>query len=228
MSDLQQRTRSLAGFPLYVLLTLAAMAASQFLCYYLTRLFIPHMTLHILTGPLDARIPFSPPWVTVYFLSFPFWIGTALWILLESKTHAYRIGTAYVLAMLFSAVIFLIYPGTLERPEIIGGGFFNEWMRLLYQIDSPTNLCPSLHVLITYFCWRGTLNCEKIPVWYKVFSFVFCIGVCCSVLLVKQHALIDVPGGIIVGELALQCARLFRLERIPFGIERHFCKPANI
>ena len=76
---------TLGRIPAYTLVVLIVMAAAQLLCYYLTRLALPRLTLHILTGPLDARIPFSPPWVTVYFLSFPFWICTALWFLRESR-----------------------------------------------------------------------------------------------------------------------------------------------
>lgn len=221
MSDNPQQTGSRARIPLYAPCALCVMIAAQLMCYYLTRLVLPRLTPHILTGPLDARIPFSPPWVTIYFLSYPFWIGSAFWILLESRSKAYRVCSAYVLAMLLSAGIFLIFPGTMERPEITGRGIFDAWMRLLYQADSPTNLCPSLHVLITYFCWRGMMGCRKIPGWYKASSFVFFLCVCCSVLFIKQHALIDVPGGVLVGEFALQAARLGRLERVPFRIEHH-------
>ena len=92
-------------------------------------------------------------------------------------------------------------------------------MRFLYWIDSPTNLCPSLHVMISYFCWRGTFGCRKIPGWYKAFNFIFLLLVCCSILFVKQHALIDIPAAFVIGELALQLGRLLRLERIPFRIE---------
>ncbi len=213
-----------ARVPRYAVLCLAAATAAQLLCYYATRLALPYLTLHVLTGPLDARIPFSPPWVVVYFLSFPFWIGTGLWVLLEGRARAYRFTAAYILAMLLSAAVFLLWPGTMERPAITGGGFFDHWMRFVYRVDSATNLCPSLHVLITWLCWRGTLGCKKIPAWYKAAAFVFMLCVCCSVLLVKQHALIDVPGGILFGELAWQCARRFRAERVLFALERRFRK----
>ena len=222
MQKKQPRSENLFRIPYYVLWIGALMVLSQLVCYYLTRLLLPGRTLHILTIPLDARIPLSPPWITVYFLSFPFWIGTGLWILLESRPHAYRMGMAYALAMLLSAAVFLIWPGTMERPEVTGTGFFDRLMILLYRIDSPTNLCPSLHVLATYFCWRGEMGCRKIPGWYKAFSFLFLLAVCASILLVKQHALIDIPAGILIGEAGLQCARLCRLERFPYAVERYF------
>ena len=216
--------RTSHGIPLRGLLCFMAMAASQLLCYYLPRLFLPHMAPHIMTVPLDAHIPLSPPWVAVYCLSFPFWICSGLWIVSQEKRTAYRMTSAYVAAMLLSAAVFLIWPGTMERPAISGHDFFSEWLRLIYRLDAPTNLFPSLHVLITYFCWRGTMYCGGIPRWYRVFSFVFFLLVSCSVLLVKQHALIDVPAGILIGELSLQLARVLRLERIPFAVDHHFHK----
>jgi hypothetical protein len=61
------------------------MLGAQLAGYYLTRPLLPYLTPRILTGPLDARIPFCPPWITVYYLSYVFWIGTGLWILLEDR-----------------------------------------------------------------------------------------------------------------------------------------------
>ena len=209
-------------FPPYVWICLAAMVAMQLLVYNGTRIFLAHMTLHDLTGPLDHRIPFVPQWVIVYFLSFPSWLISAVWILSESRDHGYRFAAAYVLALLLSCAVFLAYPGTLERPEITGTDFFSLWMRFLYWIDSPSNLCPSLHVMISYYCWRGTWGCRRIPAWYKWFNFVFWLLVCCCILFVKQHALVDIPAAIVIGELGLQLARLLRLERIPYTLERSY------
>ena len=213
-----------ARIPLYGLICIAVITAALALCYWATHLFLPGLPTHVMTCPLDARIPFSPPWVAVYFLSFPFWLQGGLHITCQEKPRAYRFTAGCILALLISGAVFLIWPGTMERPEVTGTGFFDNWVRLLYRIDTPTNLFPSLHVLLTYCCWRGTLGCERIPRWYRGFAFVFFLLVCCTVLLVKQHAIIDVPAGIVVGELALQCARIFRLERIPFAVEHLFHK----
>ena len=208
----------------YTIVCLALIACVQALIYFGTRLFLPYLTLHVLTGPLDARIPFSPPWITVYLLSFPYWLVTGLLVFSEEKPHAYRIAASYILALLISLAVFLIWPGTLERPEVTGGSVFDALVRFVYIVDSPTNLCPSLHVMLSYICFRGTMGRKRIPGWYKAFVGVFCGLVCCSVLLVKQHAVIDVPTGLFVGELALQCGRLLRLERVLLSAENLFRK----
>ena len=195
------------------------MFALQMVVFYATRIPLAHMTLHDMTIPLDAEIPFRPEWVTVYLLAYVSWLVSALWILWESKSHGYRFACAYMLSLLLSGIVFLAYPGTMQRPEPVGEGLFMEGIRFVYRMDSPTNLCPSLHVLIIYFCWRGTMGCRKIPRWYQWFNLVFLILVCCSVLFVKQHALVDIPTAILIGELSLQAARWLRLERNPFAIE---------
>ena len=112
----------------------------------------------------------------------------------------------------------------MQRPEVTEPGFFNDCMRWLYRVDSPTNLCPSFHVIISYLCWRGTMGCKKIPKWYMWFNLVFLILVCFSILFVKQHVLADIPVAIIVTEAALQIGRATRIERIPFAIENGFRK----
>ena len=209
-------------FPLYVWVCLAAMFGLQMLVFSGTRVFLPYLAVHNMTIPADHAIPFIPQWIVIYFLSYVSWLVSAVWILEEGKPHGYRFACAYMLALLISGAIFLIYPGTMERAALNGGGLWVDWMRFLYWIDSPTNLCPSLHVLISYFCWRGTLGCRRIPRWYQWFNLVFLVLVCCSILFVKQHALVDIPVALVVGELAVQLARLWRLERIPFAIDKAF------
>ena len=213
-----------ARFSPYTLVCLVLIACIQALVYCGTRPILPYLTLHVLTGPIDARIPFSPPWITVYLLCFPYWVFTGLLILSEEKACAYRITASYILALIVSFAVFLLWPGTMERPEVTGSGVFDSLVRFVYSVDSPTNLCPSLHVMLSYYCVRGALGGKNVAHWYKAFSIVFFVLVCCSVLLVKQHALIDVPAGILLGELSLQCGRTLRLERVLFSAENAFRK----
>lgn len=180
---------------------------TQLLVFYGTHL-IPTPPPHILTSRLDEAIPVAPVWITVYFLVFVDWLACAIAILFENRSHARWFTAAYVIGMLMAGVIFVVYPCTMERPEILGSDPFSLMMRLLYRIDTPTNLFPSLHVMITYFCWRGSMGCEKLPKWFSTLQFGILICVCLSILFVKQHVLADIPAAIAVGEPALQLAKL--------------------
>ena len=209
-------------FPRYVLITFIYLLTIDLFVFYATRPILPYLPAHDLSTPLDEMIPLVPAWVTVYFLSFLSWLVTIVWILYESKRHAYRLCGVYTIIMIASLICFLGYPVTIQRPEITGSGLFNDWMRFLYQVDSPTNLCPSLHVVISYLCWRGTMDCKKIPKWYQWFNLVFLILVCFCILFVKQHLLIDIGVAVVVTEGALQIGRLTRIERIAYAIENRF------
>ena len=206
-------------FPRYVWITFIYLAAIDLLTFYATRPILPYLPAHSLSTPLDELIPLRPEWVTIYFLSFLSWLVTILWMLAESKQHAYRLCGVYTIIMIVCLICFLGYPVTIQRPEITESGFFNDWMRFLYQVDSPTNLCPSLHVVISYLCWRGVMGCKKIPKWYQWFNLFFLILVCFSILLVKQHFVADIAAAVVVTEGALQIGRLTRIERVGFAIE---------
>ncbi len=211
-------------FPLYVWVCFVVLLLAQLTVFYATRPFLSGRTLHVLTTPLDDKIPFVPEWVTIYFLSYVSWIVTLFWAISESKQHGYRITCSYFIVATLSAVAFLVYPGTIQRPDVTEPGFFNDWMRFLYTVDSPTNLCPSMHVIISYYCWRATMGCKRIPKWYQWFNLAFLILVCFSILFVKQHAIIDIPAAIVLSELSLQIGCLTKIERIAFAIERLFIK----
>ena len=211
-------------FPVYVWVCFAVLLTVDLLMFYATRPFLANRTLHDLSIPLDSKIPFVPEWVTIYFLSFVSWLVSIIWILTESKQHAYRVSGSFVVMAILAAAIFILYPVTISRPEVTEPGFFNDWMRFLYAVDTPTNLFPSMHVVISYYCWRCTMGCKKIPKWYQWFNLVFLILVCFCILLVKQHFVIDVFAGLIFAELTLQIGRITKIERIAFAIERMFHK----
>ena len=211
-------------FPFYAWLCLAAMYLVQIPAFSGTQILLPYLPTHDLTTAIDRAIPFDARWIVVYYLSFVSWPVTGLLIISDDKKNGYRYAAVYILALVISAAVFLAYPCTMERAHLEGKGLFTQWVRFTYWMDNPVNLMPSLHVLFSYFCWRGTFGCRRIPLWYKWFNFCFFLLVCCSVLLVKQHVLVDIPAAILVGETSLQLGRALRLERIPYAIERALMK----
>lgn len=194
--------------PRHVWPSLIIMLLSQLLVFYGTRLLLPHLPAHRMATALDAAIPVRAEWVVIYFLTFVFWIASAVMLLSESPAYARRMEKGYLIAMLISCVVFLVYPTTMTRPVPSDAGLFNVLLGLLYQIDDPVNLCPSLHVLITYFCLRCAVGSRTVPKWYLPFSAVFLMLVCLCVLFVKQHVLFDIPSAILAGELSVQLAGL--------------------
>ncbi len=211
-------------FPLYVWICFLYFFAIDFLVFYGTRPLLPYLPAHDLSTPLDRMIPLSPPWIVVYVGAFLSWVVSLVWIMSDSRERAYRLCGTYTIIMIVCTVCFLAFPVTIERPEVTGDGLFEWGVRLIYRLDSPTNLFPSLHVIISYLCWRFTIGAKRIPKWYMWFNLVYLILVCFSILFVKQHFIADIGLAFIVAEGAVQLARLLRIERIGFAIEKNVKK----
>ena len=180
----------------------------QLLIFYPTRLLLPYLPQHSFETALDTAIPLRAEWIVLYYLTFVFWLMSAVLLLSESRAYARRMVRGYLIAMLISGVIFVGYPTTMTRPVPPDTGLFNILLALLYQMDAPVNLCPSLHVLITYFCIRAAMGSRIVPKWYLPVSWVFLALVCLCILFVKQHVLADIPSAILVGELSVRLAGL--------------------
>ena len=169
----------------------------QCLVFWATRIPLMYMKTMDLTLPIDGMIPFRPGWVSIYVLSFVSWVVTFFLLFRPRKEHVYRNCAAYFLTLVLTGATFL-----------------------LYACDQPNNLCPSLHVVCSYYCWRAIWDTEGIPLWYRRFNFVFLLLVCCSILFVKQHVVVDIPTGVLVSEVPLQLAKRFRWERLGYHLEK--------
>ena len=123
---------------------------------------------------------------------------------------------------------FLLYPTTNTRPVITDGGLWNQLALWLYSIDAADNLFPSIHCLVSWFCYLGIRGKKEIPVWYQRVSAVLAILVFVSTLLTKQHVLVDVAGGILLAELCFCIGRntnLYKIyERFGSRIEKKILK----
>lgn len=169
---------------------------------------------------LDDRIPFVPFMITFYILAFVSWFVGFVVIGRESRQVCYEVCVAEQIAKILCMIAFIVIPSTIVRPEITGDGIF-EWLtNLIYKIDSPDNLLPSIHCLENWICFRGAMRCKKVGTGYRISMFVSAILVFASTLMVKQHVFMDVVAAILVVEIGLFVAGKFHLERIYFSIEK--------
>ncbi|HKM03450.1 MAG TPA: phosphatase PAP2 family protein [Lachnospiraceae bacterium] len=153
------------------------------------------------TSGVDKKIPFVKEWISIYVVCYIFWLINYVLICREGKEKWYRFATADLLSRFICAIFFIALPTTNIRPLVLGDDIFSGLVRLVYRLDQPTNLFPSIHCLVSWYCFIGIRKSKKIPLWYKVFSCVFAILVCVSTQFTKQHYLIDIAGGIIIAEL---------------------------
>lgn len=96
---------------------------------------------------------------------------------------------------------------------ITDAGLWDQLALWLYSIDAPDNLFPSIHCLVSWFCYLGIRGRKEIPVWYQRVSMIIAILVFASTLLTKQHVIIDVAGGILLAEFCIRIGRKTNLYK---------------
>lgn len=187
--------------------------------YWGTQLIMRGRYHYDLTSGWDNKIPFIKEWVIVYLACYVFWVVNYILVTHEEKETLYKFVFAEILAKFICGIIFVILPTTNIRPAVSGNDIFSWLMRFVYDIDIPSNLFPSIHCLVSWFCFIGIRRSKRISLWYKVFSCIFAILVFLSTQFTKQHYLIDIAGGIIISEL---CYFIACHTRIYLSFEKFF------
>lgn len=205
--------------PEYGLLSLITCFLVNGAVYWGSHIIVQNKKHYDLTSTLDNQIPFVKEWVVIYMVCYVFWAVNYILITREGKEKWYRFVFADILSRLICGIIFIAFPTTNVRP-ILSGNDISSWlMSFIYNIDPATNLFPSIHCLVSWFCFIGIRNSKKIPLWYKAFSCIFAVLVFASTQFTKQHYLIDVAGGIIIAEL---CYYIASHTQIYLILERFF------
>lgn len=159
---------------------------------------------------LDRLIPFASPFVVPYIYWFIYVFIGLLYLAVTDGRKYFGLLLSIVSGMLVSFVIFYYFPTTVERPLVIGGGFFNYAMRIVYSSDNPYNCFPSIHVLNATLVTMFLMSREK-SMKFNLWALTSCILINLSTLFVKQHVVLDVVGGV---TLALIMYMLWNNEKV--------------
>jgi len=192
--------------PEYGLLSLITCLVINSLVYWGCQLLMKDKFHYDFTSGLDNKIPFIKEWVVIYLVCYIFWAANYILVVREGREQWFRFAFADYLSRIICGIFFILLPTTNIRPDVPGDDIFSRLMRLVYDLDSPTNLFPSIHCLVSWFCFIGIRKSKKIPFWYKAFSCIFAILVFLSTQFTKQHYLIDIIGGVLIAELCYYIA----------------------
>lgn len=206
--------------PKYAIFPLLLVLFTNFVTYYCSKLITNPLYHYNISSSLDFHIPFFPPFSIIYILAYFQWGMGYLIICRENEKSCYFYLTAEIIAKLFCLFFFLIFPTTLERPFFSPDSFSLLLTTLIYKTDTPVNLFPSIHCLESWMCFRAALSLKKVSPSYKYFMFLFTILVFLSTILIKQHVLIDIVGGILVVEAGIFLTKKYHIDK---KLE-YFCK----
>ena len=180
-------------------------------------LIFDQIVYHPIYCALDDYIPFCEFFVIPYYYWFVFLIGFGLfWLLYEPETFR---GWMWAIILMYSStiIIYLIYPNMQElRPvEFARDNIFTDIVKGLYNFDTNTNVCPSIHVLGSLaVCFPGLHSKRLRGAGWKIFFVVSTILISMSTVFLKQHSIIDVIAALAVGAVCygIQYGLFPRLE----------------
>jgi membrane-associated phospholipid phosphatase len=153
-----------------------------------------------------TRLPLDDIWrlvpVLVWVYISPYFFGVFVIGTLPPSVFRAFVWRGVVIGTVHTAFNFLL-PTRVDRPPLPDAlvGPSASMLRLVYAVDDPPlNAAPSAHVsltlLITWAAWRG-LPQLRAPL------VVWCAGVIASVLLTRQHHIVDVVTGVVLVGLVL-------------------------
>lgn len=200
--------------PKYAIIPLISMVILNFLVYNGSNFLVGSHYHYNLAIKLDSMVPFVPAFISIYLLAFLLWIIGYIVIARENEEICYHYTSAEMIAKIICFIIFLILPTTMVRPEITGNGIWSLICKFVYLIDEPVTLFPSIHCLESWMCFRGSLPLRKVGKTYKIIMFISAVLVFLSTILVKQHVIVDIFGGILVVEIGLLIAKKFKTGTI--------------
>ena len=150
---------------------------------------------------LDRRIPFLPRSLLIYLGFFPFVVLTSA---IASRRRFVRLQTAFWIALALAVACFLVVPVSIPRPalDVIEDPFLRQRFQRMWSLDVATNGLPSLHVAVSVIASTAWMRTR-----YRWLAVAFGFLICVSTLTVKQHTLLDVGGGLVVGAASLALAR---------------------
>lgn len=156
---------------------------------------------YIIHCAIDDMIPFCEAFIIPYFAWFPFLIIALLFFMRKSKNEFLNLCFLMFSGMTICLIIYTILPNGLQlRPHILHDNLLANIAKFLYAIDTPTNVCPSIHVTSTIAVMIIVLKSEvcKHPFISKCSVVILSIAICVSTMVLKQHSVIDVICGLLL------------------------------
>lgn len=144
--------------------------------------------------PLDDYIPFCELFVIPYFFWFVFLIGIHLYTLLFDVQAFRRLMGFIMVTYTVSLLIFILFPNCQAfRPKVFPReNILTDIVGWLYDFDTNTNVCPSLHVVgsaaVMFAAWDSRhFSTKGWKIAFGAAAFVISI----STIFLRQHSVLD-------------------------------------
>ena len=150
----------------------------------------------------DSYIPFHESFVIPYYYWFAFLAVPAFYFGLWEPRAFRDFQWAIILTYSVTIIIYFIWPTKQDlRPDVFPrDNLLTDIAKHLYNFDTNTNVCPSIHVLGSLSVMFAGLHSRTLRGWgWKLFFVLSTVWISMSTVFLKQHSLIDVIAAFGVG-----------------------------
>lgn len=162
-----------------------------------------NLPYHVIHVKLDDMIPFVEYFIVPYLLWFVYVAAVFVYLFFKNRREFYQYCIFLFTGMTLFLIVSTLYPnGHLLRPNTFArNNIFTFAVQILYQADTATNIFPSLHVYNSIAAHRAVANSETL-VGNRLIrggSFVLMVSIILATMFLKQHSVLDVISGILLG-----------------------------
>ena len=148
----------------------------------------------VLWTALDRWLP-TVPWL-VWPYAFYYVLVMMPVFLARRPSQLAEMIAAYFLVSVVAWGVFVLFPVRMEYPHLACAGISCRMLEGLYRVDGGVNVMPSLHAAHSilaasiFFTYRSRLAWPVLAA---------ALAVCVAAVLTRQHYLVDVPPGVVLG-----------------------------
>ena len=175
-----------------------------FALYFITENLIPVEQCHVIHCALDDIIPFNEYFLIFYCYWYVLLVASLAYFFFYD-VESFKCLQKYIMVTQAAAmVIYIVYPSVqLLRPDTMpNDNFFCQVLSFIYAFDTPTGVCPSLHVAYSMGIASVWTKRKDTSPAFKTFIVLSAVMISISVTFVKQHSAMDVAAAIPVCLLA--------------------------
>ncbi len=176
------------------------------LIYFIWFTILEHITrLHyaVIYSPLDSLIPFVPAFIVPYYLWFAYVVVVSVLLYFKDRPTFHRFCSFMCIGMTVFLIVSTVWPNIqyLRPAHVAGDDVFVRMCKKIWAADTPTNICPSIHVFnsiavmcaITKTSWSG-FHRKAVYIPMQIFGVL----IIASTMFVKQHSVIDVTAALLL------------------------------
>lgn len=147
---------------------------------------------------LDLLIPYQPGLLVAYV---SLWVYVGVGPGLQRTLREFAVYGLWLSALCAAGLVIFYFVPTQVPPLLLSATRFPGF-DMLHRVDEASNACPSMHVAVALFTAArvdGALRQMRVPLPVRTLNITWFLVIAYSTLAIKQHVVLDVLAGAILG-----------------------------